>query len=119
MGFNVVRLVSNGGHTAAPGAVSVDPVLATGQKLADAVIGANHTATVVAGKSYAVTADATGAMLLGLADSTVAANVMWVVSPNQTVIIHIPIGYTSLHYSATVNTTTIYLREIYRNPSNL
>lgn len=119
MAQTTVRLVSNGGHTAAPGAVSVDPVTGTGQKLADAIIGANHTATVVAGKSYAATADATGAMLLGLADSTTAANVMWVVSPNQTVIINVPSGYTTLNYNGTVNATTIYLREVQRNPGNV
>ena len=113
------RLVSCGGKTADAAAVSADPVAATGQTLVDTTTGVYHEATVVGGKSYAVTTDATGTMLFGILDSTAAANVIWVCPPSSTIIVNVPGNVTTLHYNGTVANTTAYLREVFRNVGNV
>jgi hypothetical protein len=101
---------NQGNRVAVPG--TANPIAASGQTLTDAATGADHTATVVAGAKYALTCDATGTMLLGILDSTTAANVIWAVPPSGDAIISIPLGVTTLHYNGTVNATTVYLRRL-------
>lgn len=108
---NDTYISDNAGHrVAVPG--TANPIVATGQTLADAVIGGDDTVTVVAGAVYAITCTAVGAMILGIAAVTTAANIIWVVPANGEAIIVIPSGATALHFAGTVNTTTAYLRRI-------
>lgn len=118
MALHSVRLTSNGGKVAVPGAISADPVHATGQTATDAATGGDHTLTVVGGKSYLVMATAVGNFILGIADVTTAANVAWLLPKNQAIVINMPEGETSLHYMSDTNAGVIYLTEIMRNPSN-
>lgn len=101
---------NKGNRVAVPG--TAHPIAASGQTLTDAAIGGDHTATVVAGAVYAITCNATGVMLLGIAAVTTAADIIWAVPPNGDIIIKIPEGETVLHYAGTVNDTTVYLRRI-------
>lgn len=115
---NVVRLESNGGKTAVPGALSADPVHATGQTLIDAATGADHTATVVGGKSYLFVGNATGMTLFGILAVTTAANIAWACPVNGAIVINVPQGEATLHYMSNVNGGGGYLTEIKRNPLN-
>ena len=111
-----VYLSDNYGNRVPPGVVSADPVLASGQTLTDATIGADAEATVVAGASYAVTAvgiAATIGMKLGLADVFAsAANVIWVATLYETIVIKIPAGYTVLHYEGIADAASVMLRRL-------
>ena len=118
MAMNVVRLTSNAGKAAAPGALSADPVTGTGQTATDAVTGGDHTLTVVGGKRYLVMATDVGNFIFGIAAVTGAANISWLCPQNQATVINMPEGETSLHYMSDTNAGVIYLTEIYRNPTN-
>jgi hypothetical protein len=113
------RLVSNGGKTAVPGAVSADPVPGTGQKATDASTGDDHELTVVGGKSYLVMATDTGNFIFGIADVTTAANVAWMCPKNTAIVINMPAGKNTLHYASDTNGGTIFLTEIFRNITNI
>lgn len=90
-----------------------DGYIQSGQQLTNASADTDTTATVVAGAVYAVTALNTGGFILGIADVTTAANVAWVCPLYRTIIIKIPIGYTSLHYATDTNNGIAYLRRLY------
>jgi len=107
-----VYLSNNAGHRACPGAVNCDPVAASGQTLTDATIGGDHTATVVAGESYAFTAGLTGGFIFGVAAVTTAANIIWACGLNDTIVMKIPQGITTLHYAGLVNNAAGYLRKL-------
>lgn len=109
---------NQGNRVAIPG--TANPIAASGQTLADAVVGGDHTATVVAGAKYAITVGFTtiadgaamGSFLMGVADVTTAANIIWVCPFNSECIISIPAGITTLHYASDVAGTTAYLRRL-------
>lgn len=107
-----IYISDNGGNRASPGAVCCDPVLASGQTLTDAAIGGDHTCTVVAGARYAFTAGLTGGFIFGVAAVTTAANIVWACGLNDTIMIKIPQGYTTLHYASLVNNGAGYLRKL-------
>ena len=107
-----IKLYDNGGNIASPGAVNADPILASGQTMTDAAIGGDHTVTVVAGARYAFTAGLTGGFIFGIAAVTTAANIVWACGLNDTIMIKIPQGYTSLHYAGLVNNAAGYLRRL-------
>lgn len=105
----------NNGNRAAPGALAADPIAASGILLTDATIGADHTQTVVGGAIYVATlvsAASTLAMYFGIADVTTDANVLWVCTPYQSIIIKVPEGTTSLHYEGAANGASIRLRRL-------
>jgi len=105
-------LSDNAGNRASPGAVCADPVAASGQTLTDAAIGGDHSCTVVAGARYAFTAALTGSFFFGIAAITTAANIIWACGLNQTIIMKIPQGQTTLHYAGSANGATGYLRKL-------
>ena len=107
-----VYLSDNAGNRASPGAVNCDPLVASGQTLTDAAIGGDHEVTVVAGARYAFTAGLTGGFIFGIAAVTTAANIIWACGLNDTIVIKIPQGYTTLHYASLVNDGTGYLRRL-------
>ena len=112
-----VFLSDNAGHRVAPYG-AVDPKFGTGQTLTNGSADTNTTATVVAGARYAITVlaqsatAAQGGFLFGLATTATAANICWVCPVNETIIIQIPVGYTTLHYQTDLNNGLAYLREL-------
>jgi len=104
-------VIDNNGHKAAPGCVAADPIAASGVALVDATIGADIELTVVAGGVYAVTASAQG-FVFGIADVTTAANVIWVATVYETIIIQIPTTVTTLHYQGIANSAAGYMRRL-------
>ena len=105
----------NSGNRVPPGIVAADPIVASGILLTDGTIGANHTQTVVAGASYAislVSAASTLAMYFGVADVTTDANVIWVVLPYETIVIKIPLGITTLNYEGAANSASVRMRRL-------
>lgn len=98
-----------------------NPELATGQTLTDAATGGDETATVEQGHLYAFTCrpapvasgNATDiTFVFGLAAITTAANIVWVCTPGNTILIQIPQGYTTLHYMSLANSGSGYLRKL-------
>ncbi len=75
-------------------------VAASGQKLTCTAADTDYTVTVVAETRYAITADVTGVIWLGVADITTDANIIWSVGPGGTLGIEIPVGVTTLHYGS-------------------
>ena len=91
------------------------PVAASGITLAMATSGTDYTQTVEQGQSYAVTFVATAAkvMLLSITGVTsTAANIEWVVMANETIVIHIPIGKTTLYVECNESSKSAYLRKL-------
>ena len=86
------------------------PTLASGQTLAPNKE-TNTEATVVAGASYAITA-VEGWFIFGIATTATAANIIWVCTQGQTIVIKVPAGYTSLHYQSGSDDRTAYLRRL-------
>jgi hypothetical protein len=91
----------------------LDPVSKTsGVKLTNANANTDTTVTVVPGAQYAITALSIGAFYLGVADTQTAANVMWAVGQNNTIVIEIPADETTLHYATDVAAGVAYMRKI-------
>ncbi|MBW2604693.1 MAG: hypothetical protein JRE28_10335 [Deltaproteobacteria bacterium] len=112
-------MTSNGGKVAVPGALSADPVHATGQTATDAVTGGDHTLTVVGGRSYLVMATNVGNFIFGILTVATAANIAWMCPKNQAIVINMPEGETSLHYMSDTNDGVIYLTELHQNPGSV
>ena len=102
----------NGGHTVPPDVCAADPVVASGQSLTGGSKDADNEATVVAGARYALTALGSSGWYIGLADVTTAANIIWVCAKDQTIVITIPAGQTTLHYARNESNGTLYLRRL-------
>ena len=102
------------GHRINPATESHRMVAASGQKVTITTAGTDYTKTVVAGARYAVTADKTGVVLMGIA--TVAtgseANILWAVGANGTIGIEIPASVTTLHFTCDTNSATAWLAQI-------
>jgi hypothetical protein len=102
------------GHKINPSCETHRMVTASGQKVTITTAGTDYTKTVVAGARYAVTADKTGVVLMGIA--TVAtgseANILWAVGANGTIGIEIPVGVTVLHFTADTSSSTAWIAQI-------
>ncbi|MBE3139503.1 MAG: hypothetical protein IMZ53_02865 [Thermoplasmata archaeon] len=107
-----INLLDNNGHVVPPGCAAADPIDGSGQTLTDSTTGADHTVTVVAGAMYAFTCLIAGGMIFGLATTATAANIIWACGFNETIIIKIPEGYTTLHYQSPTSGGSGYLRRI-------
>ena len=103
----------NDGHRVPPGVVGANPVNGSSLKLYDAIIGENIELTVEASTMYVLTSTLLGGFVLGLADATTDANIMWVSNLYETITIWIPPGVTTLHYNGITNGATGYLRKVY------
>jgi hypothetical protein len=114
------------GFYALPGVASGHPVNGSSQQLTNVAADTNTTATVVAGKSYLVTAVTTGGFILGLATQATAANVMWVVPLGESRLVHIdPIqagvsqgDNVTLHYATDTSSGIAYLVELAEHGDN-
>jgi len=107
-----VYLSDNAGHRV-PTAGAPDPIAGSGQSLTNASDDTDTEATVVAGATYALTAQETGGFYLGVADViTDAANIIWACPVRETIIIVIPIGITVLHYAGDADNAVGYLRKL-------
>lgn len=106
-----VFLSDNAGHRVPP-AGAPDPVAASGQTLTQGTAGTDTEATVVAGATYAFTAQKTGGFMFGVATMATAANILWCAALYQTVTIVIPAGITTLHYTTDTNSGVGYLRKL-------
>ncbi|KKL14804.1 hypothetical protein LCGC14_2511990 [marine sediment metagenome] len=110
-----VHTLDNAGHLMPPDPSMTHPVAASGITLAMATAGTDYTQDVEQGQSYAVTFVATAAkfMLLSITGVTsVAANREWVIMANDTAIIHIPIGKTTLYVECDESSKNAYLRKL-------
>jgi hypothetical protein len=105
-------LHDNAGNRVPPGVASGAPVLATGVTITDAAVGADHTETLTAGKTYKIMVTATGGFLLGVATTATAANILWFVEAGGVACFTLPIGYGTLHYQGLVNDSTAYIVEL-------
>lgn len=121
-----VELADDKGFYALPGVVNGHPTNGDAQQLTNATKDTDTTVTVEAGKSYLITALNTGGFVLGLADPTTAANVMWVVPLHETRLIHIdPVqasasmgGDVTLHFATDTNSGIAYLVELAEHDDN-
>jgi hypothetical protein len=104
-------LFDNSGHIVPP-AGAPDPVAASGQTLTNGTKDTDTEATVVAGASYAFTAQTVGGFYFGVATIATAANIIWACPLYRTIIISIPAGVTVLHYAADTNSGVGYLRKL-------
>lgn len=100
----------NAGNRMSPHPDMSAPILASGQTLAPNK-NVNTEATVVTGAVYAITA-IEGWFVLGIATVTTAANIIWACPQGKTIVIKIPIGYTSLHHLSDSDNRTAYLRRL-------
>jgi hypothetical protein len=112
--ISATRLLDNAGFNVPPGVAGFTPAIGKGITLTDAATGGDHTQVLAAGKTYVAMADQTagGQWLLGVADSTAAANVIWFVPQGGTLCFHMPAGYTTLHYNALANGAKLYITEL-------
>jgi hypothetical protein len=105
-------LSDNHGIAVPPGFIGFTPIHGTGGVATDAATGGDETLTVVAGQSYALMTTAAAACIFGLADITTAANVGWFCPPSSILLIHIPAGYTTLHWEALVSGGGFYYTKL-------
>lgn len=103
-------LSDNVGNRVPPHPNEAAPTLASGQTLSPNK-NTNTEVTVVAGASYVITVIA-GWFVFGIATTATAANIIWVCPQGQTIVIKIPVGYTSLHHLSDSNNRTAYLRRL-------
>jgi hypothetical protein len=102
----MMNFLSNfAGHNINPACETHRMVAASGQKLTATLAATDYTVTVVAGARYAITADKTGVLFLGVAAITTDANILWTIGANGTLGIEIPAGITTLHYGSDTNAT--------------
>ncbi len=101
----------NAGNKCGHGAVAVDPVLASAQKVTAGSKDTNASITVIAGEIYAVTS-LLGNHVFGIATTATAANCVWACPQGQTIIIKVPVGFTALHYQTPSNSRVFYIRRI-------
>lgn len=100
------------GNRAAPGAINCPPVLASGITIAMATAGEDYTGTVVAGKTYAVTVNGGFCLFSVTGVTSTEANREWCAANGNTIIIKIPLGYTTLYCESNANSSNAYLREL-------
>lgn len=114
-------LSDNIGRRVPPHPNMAAPVAASGATLTDAATGADHTQAVVGGATYAFTCRpapyASGTMtdttfIFGILTVATAANIEWVCTPAQTVILQIPNTVSSLHYMSLGSGGSGFLRRL-------
>lgn len=94
------------------------PVLASGLTKTLTTAGTNYTLTVEQGQTYKIISTLSSAVqhdvVFAGVTGTVAtdANKEWMFPVGQSGIIHIPLGYTTLNLTATVNGVKVYLAKL-------
>ncbi len=107
--YNETFLSDNEGNRVTPGVASGDPVLASGIKITDGTIGADHTQTLVAGAMYQISATEVGGFIMGIATVDTAANILWHVPRDGRLMFKMPSGYTALYYQGLTNSAVGYI----------
>lgn len=104
-----VFLSDNEGNRVTPGVPSGDPVLASGIKITDATIGADHTQTLVAGAMYQISATEVSGFIMGILTVATAANILWHVPRNGRLMFKMPSGQATLYYQGLTNSAVGYI----------
>ena len=106
--------LDNSGNLIAPHPNAINPKAGSGITITtNGSQNTNDTDTVVSGATYAMTnIDGTDSVLLGLATTATAANVIWVIAPGQTVIVKIPEGTTTIHHQSIGTSVVVRAREV-------
>ena len=113
-----IYLSDNAGNRVPPHPNIANPVEATGvsasgQTLTNASAATNTSASVVAGATYAFTAQKTGGFYFGMGNViTYPQNILWACPLYQTIIIVIPPGVTTVRYAVDTNSAVGYLRRL-------
>lgn len=102
---------NSAGNRTGLGAIDCPAVLASGITLAMANNGVDYN-TTVGEKSYVISAVG-GFCLLSLTGVTsVAANIEYVCGDEQTIVMHVPYGKTTLYAESDTDSTNLYIREL-------
>lgn len=91
---------------------TADPVAGSGISVALTTAGEDYTGTVVGGQMYIVSCNGGFCLLSITGVTSAAANIEWCIGDNDTIIIRIPFGKTTLYCESDTNTTTLYLRKL-------
>lgn len=107
--------VDNSGNRCGDGAIAVDPVAASGIRLSSGTpAGSDQTQTVEQGATYAITVEMDGGTFLfsitGV--TSTVANIEWVGIEGTTIIVHIPLGSTTLYYESDTASKFAYMRKL-------
>lgn len=100
----------NMGNRCGEGAKALDPVLASGLTTSMAAAGNDYTETVVGGRTYAVTMTVGLGLFSATGVTSTAANREWVCPKDDTIIIHVPLGVTTIYCEADTNDSFAYWR---------
>lgn len=111
MGQTDVYLSDNSGNRVAI-PKTADPVAASGISISLATAGNDYTGTVVSGQAYIVSCNGGFCLLSTTGVTSTAANIEWCIGDNDTIIIRIPRGKTTLYCESDTNTTALYLRKL-------
>lgn len=106
-----VNVLDNSGNMTGPHPDISDPVLGSAQKVTAGSKDTNATITVEQGKMYAITS-IDGSHVFGIATTATAANCVWAVGEGRTIVIRVPIGYTTLHYQTSDDNRVFYIRKL-------
>lgn len=106
---NEIFLSDNEGNRVTPGVSSGDPVLASGIKITDGTIGADHTQLLVAGVMYQISATEVGGFIMGIATVVTAANILWHVPRNGRLMFKMPTDYATLYFQGLTNSAVGYI----------
>ena len=95
-----------------PATETLNMVSGSGQTMTNVTAGTPISITVVAGKRYIVTANATGVVHLGIVDGA-AADFLWNIAPGHSIGIEIPADITTLYMDADTDGTIAFLSQIF------
>ncbi len=107
-----VFLSDNSGNRVPPDPHLADPVAASGATTSSGTAGADLTLTVVAGLTYIVTCIGTTGLFSISGVTSTAANIEWVCPADDTILIKIPVGKTTLYFEGDTSTKNIYTRKM-------
>ena len=107
-----VFLSDNSGNRVPPHPTMADPVAASGVTKATGTGGDDLTLTVVAGAMYIVTCIGTTGLFSITGVTSTAANIEWICASDETILIKIPVGKTTLYFEGDASTKNIYFRKM-------
>lgn len=92
-----IQHCDNAGNRSTPHPGIVAPVAASGQTVDTGTADDDVTLTVIAGATYALTCIGASVLASTTGVTSIAANVEWSIPTNVTVLVHIPVGKTTLY----------------------
>lgn len=110
-------LSDNKGNRVPPHPNEIHPIAASGLTVTLTTAGTDYTLTVEPGKSYRIIGTLSAAashdvVFAGILTQATTANREWAIPLGQAGIVHIPVGTTTLHLTATVNSVVIYAAKL-------